>query len=208
MIGYLNSSFIKRLLSLCLAASLPHIAAAAVDLTPRYIDTFSDGVAFHRLYFTDGDRKIVLSLNHETEAAAESGGTMFRFRKLPETTFLVLRSRLSTDDHFEGAALERYRESARRCVPAHAVGVAIKEEQLFPYPINDWKSYRITLSFDLDHVHRFQCVTFLNLNANDQIMLITTAPESNFGEAMSRSHQIIRTWQEMLPGDEKPATSN
>ncbi|MEA3213651.1 MAG: hypothetical protein QOE70_6708 [Chthoniobacter sp.] len=50
-----------------------------------------------------------------------------------------------------------------------------------------------------------QSVTFLNLNDSDQIPLITSAREKDFAEAAERSFQIIRTWQEMLPGDARPA---
>lgn len=198
--------FVK--LSLLSLALLPVDASAGVDLTPRFIDTFIEGTSFRRPYFTDGDKKIVVSTNRETEVVPEAGGALFRFTKLPQATFLLLRSRHPANDRFEGAALERYRESARRLVPRNASGTTIKEEQYFPYPINDWKSYRFTVAFDVDQTHHLQSVTFLNLNASDQIMLITTAPEKDFAEAMHRSHQIIRTWQEMLPGDEKPASSN
>ena len=40
-------------------------SSLAVDLTPRYIDTFEAGVAGHRLYFSDGEKKIGLSLDRE-----------------------------------------------------------------------------------------------------------------------------------------------
>ena len=51
-------------------------------------------------------------------------------------------------------------------------------------------------------------VTFLNLNTDDQLILVTTASERNFEEESERSFQVIRTWQELLPGDEVPPKTN
>jgi hypothetical protein len=190
------------------AVLLPQVAPAGIDLTPRFIDSFGEGVTFHRLYFADGSKKFVLSLNRETEVTPDSGGTLFRFPKVPEASFLVMRSRLSTDDKFEGAALERYRESAKRLLPVQARGSAIREETPDPFPINDWKSYRIVLTYEVGALRHAQSVTFLNLNETDQIVLITSAPEKDFEEAAHRSYQIFRTWQEMLPGDDRPASGS
>lgn len=198
-----------RAIAICLIAMLlPPAAPAGIDLTPRFIDTFADGVTFHRLYFSDGQKKFGVSLNRETEVAPEAGGVLFRFPKVPNATFLVVRSRLSPDDKFEGTALERYRESARRLLPVQARGSAIKEEVPNPFPINDWKSHRFVLSFNIGAVRHLQSVTFLNLNDTDQIALITSAPEQDFEEAAHRSFQIFRTWQEMLPSDANPARGN
>lgn len=188
-----------------IALQLPQLALAGIDLTPRFTDTFIDGTVFRRLYFSDGEKKFVLSLNRETEVTPDSGGALFRFPKVPTATFLVVRSRLSPTDKFEGAALERYRESAKRLLPVQGRGSAIREEIVDPFPINDWKSYRIILTFDIGAARHIQSVTFLNLNETDQVALITSAPESDFEEAAHRSHQIFRTWQEMLPSDAKPA---
>ena len=187
------------------AILIPQFAPAGIDLTPRYIDTFIEGNTFHRLYFSDGAKKFVLSLNRETEVTPDSGGALFHFTKVPDATFLVVRSRHSPTDKFEGPALERYRESAQRLLPVQARASAIREEIANPFPINDWKSHRIVLTYEIGAARHMQSVTFLNLNEADQIVLITSSPEAIFEEAAHRSFQIFRTWQEMLPGDEKPA---
>lgn len=209
---FLNAPFVGRAVrcsALAFAALLcPQLATAGIDLTPRYIDTYLEGVVFHRLYFTDGEKKFVLSLNRETEVTPDSGGALFRFPKVPDATFLVIRSRLSPTDKFEGATLERYRESAKRLVPVSGRGSAIREEISNPFPINNWVSHRIILTYEIGAVKHVQSVTFLNLNETDQVALITSAPEKDFEEAAHRSHQIFRTWQPMLPGDEKPVRGN
>ncbi len=198
----------RKLLALLGAALLPQLAPAAVDLTPRFIDTFAEGATLRRIYFTDGDKKFLLSLNRETDVVPDAGGALFKFTKVPEATFLVVRSRHSPNDLFEGQTLDRYRESAKRLLPVGTRGSVIIEETKDVYPVNDWTSYRITLSFNVGPVIHLQSVTFLNMNSADQVTLVTSAPEKDFSEAAHRSYQIFRTWQEMLPGDEKPLLHN
>jgi hypothetical protein len=191
-----------------LLAMLPWFADAAIDLTPRYIDTYNDGIVFQRLYFTDGEKKFTVRSNRETVVTGESGGAMFRFTKLPNSSFQILRSRLTPEQLFSGTALEQYREAAKRLLPVLAKASSIREETVDPLPINNWKGYRLILSCDLNGKTYLQSVTFLNLTPTDQVVLVTTAPEATFQEAADRSFQIIRTWQELLPGDERPAPYN
>lgn len=201
-----NSWRLARLvvpLAALLAAGLTNQSSiAGVDLTPRFTDIFTEGVVQRRIYFSDGGKKFVLSLNRETEVLPDSGGALFRFSKFPDITFLMVRSRLSPDVKFEGSGLERYRESARALLPLQAASGQINEEAFDPLPVNGWKSYRINLSFFIGKVRYLQSVTFLNLNDTDQIVLLTASPEKDFEEASVRSFHIIRTWQEMLPSDE------
>jgi hypothetical protein len=191
-------------LGLLLALKWP---ALAVDLSPRFIDTFIDGVSSRRLYFADGEKKIGLRLNQETKVEAGAGGTVFRFTKLPDSTFLIKPSPMTAEQPFEGIALERYREAARRLLPPGVKNVKSLEEVADPLPINRWTGRRFTYTCELLDAPLVMSVTFLNLNAEDQIILVTTAGERNFAEAADRSFQLIRGWQEILPGDEKPKSS-
>jgi hypothetical protein len=182
--------------------------AFAVDLTPRYIDTFEAGVASHRLYFADGERKIGISLDRETDVVAGGGGVIFRFPKFPEASFLVKHSPVTADQPFSGVPLERYREAARRLVPPGSTEVKVRDEARDPLTINRWRSYRLAYTFAAGTTPMVQQITFLNLTADEQLVLVTTASERNFAEASARSFQIIRSWQPMLPGDEKPIREN
>ena len=194
-----------KTLPLLLALVLP---AAAVDLTPRYIDSFADGIASHRLYFADGEKKIGLSLDHETDVVAGGGGVIFRFPRFPEASFLVKHSPVTADQPFSGVALDRYREAARRLLPPGSTEVKALAEAPDPLTINRWRSYRLGFAFTNGTTPMLEHITFLYLNANEQLVLVTVAAERNFTEAVARSFQIIRTWQPMLPGDEKPVRQN
>lgn len=184
------------------------IEVLAVDLTPRYIDTFVDGFTSRRLYFADGDKKIGLSLDQETKVEGGSGGAVFRFTKVPDATFLIKPSPMTSDQPFDGIALERYREAARRLLPPGAKNVKLVEEVENPLPVNRWVSRRFVLSCDTVENAVVVSVTFLNLNSGDQLILVTTSSARNFAEAADRSFQIIRTWQELTPKDERFIKNN
>ncbi len=77
-----------------------------------------------------------------------------------------------------------------------------------PRTINRWRSYRLACTFDAGGTPMIQQVAFLNLSADEWLVLVTTASARNFAEASGRSFQIIRSWQPMLPGDEKPVRQN
>ena len=194
------------LIAIALSAGLR--TSSAVDLTPRYIDTFEAGVAGHRLYFSDGEKKIGISLGRETDVIAAAGGVIFRFPKFPEASFLVKHSPVTADQPFSGVPLDRYREAARRLLPPGSTEVKALDETRDPLTINRWRSYRLACTFAAGGTPMVQQVTFLNLSADEQLVLVTTASERNFAEVAARSFQIIRSWQPMLPGDEKPVRQN
>lgn len=198
----------KTVLLFALAALACSLPLSAVDLTPRYIDNFDEGEATHRLYFTDGERKIGITLDRETVVGPGGGGAVFRFPKFPEASFLVKRSPMPADQVFTGIALARYREAARRLLPPSVTEVKVIEELENPLTINRWRSFRFGYTFVNGTVPMVGQVTFLSLNADEQIVLVTLAAERNFAEAAARSFHIIRSWQPMLPGDEKPVRYN
>jgi hypothetical protein len=190
------------LVAVALCASA--LRASAVDLTPRFVDTFTDGVATHRLYFADGDQKIGLSINHETTVEPGAGGTVFRFPKFDDILFILKHSPMSADQAFEGVTLARYREAARRLLPPGAKNIETLDEEPDPITINRWHSYRFNYTCESTGYLRKQTVTFLNISAEEQLVLIVTSTVQNFPEAAARSWQIIRSWQPILPGAELP----
>ena len=139
---------------------------------------------------------------------AGGGGVIFRFPKFPEASFLMKHSPVTADQPFTGVPLDRYREAARRLLPPGSTEVKALDETRDPLTINRWRSYRLAYTFAAAGTPMVQQVTFLNLSADEQLILVTTASERNFAEASARSFQIIRSWQPMLPGDEKPIRQN
>jgi hypothetical protein len=176
--------------------------ATALDLTPRYIDTYRDGVTVRRLFFADGDQKIGLSINRETTVEEGGGGVVFRFPKFPDILFTLKHSPMSADQPFDGVALAQYQEAARHQLPPGSTDIKILPEEAEPITINRWHSHRFNFSCETGGFVRHVTVTFLNISADEQLLLVVSAKEENFKEAATRSWQIIRSWQPLLPGDE------
>ena len=105
-------------------------------------------------------------------------------------------------------SLEVYRKAVLQLAPTGATEVAILHEDLNPLPVNDWKSYRFVLAYKLPGSDLRTEITFLNLDEKQQLMLRTTADAKQFGVATSRAFNIIRSWHEMLPGEDDPARGN
>ncbi len=198
----------KPYTSLFALFALPIFHGSAIDLTPRWTDTAIDGIPQRRLYFADGSQKITLSIDKETEVAARYGGANFKFPKFPDIDLIVMPSTFTPNDAFDETKLAAYRETARKLLPARARSAEISEEKIDPLPINRWKSFLVQLRFTMDSRSFLQTVTFLNLNEREQIVIVTSAPEREWNEAGDRSWQIVRSWQEMLPGDEGPPKGN
>ncbi len=188
--------------------ALPVFHAGAIDLTPRWTDTTIDGIPQRHLYFADGSQKFLLSIDKETEVAPRYGGANFRFPKFPDVDLIVMPSSFTPNVPFDETKLDEYRDAAKKLLPASARTAEIKVEKANPLPINNWKSFLMELHFTMNSRAYIQTVTFLNLNERDQIVLVTSAPEKDWNEAGERSWQIVRSWQEMLPGDEGPPKGN
>ena len=197
-----------KILATCILPALlaGDLCAAVVDFSPHYIDTFIDGFKMRRLYFVEGTKKIGVSTDQETEVHSEgNGGVGFSFQKYPDARFVIENSRLTPEQPMDEGSLDTYRKAAQELLPRGAAEVKIVSEAADPLPINKWKSHRIVMSFQLGPNAMSQSVTFLNLSAEQQVVLITSSITRNFAEAAERSFQIIRTWQELLPGDERRA---
>jgi hypothetical protein len=184
------------------------LEVGAVDLTPRYIDTFRDGVTVHRLFFANGDEKIGLSINRETTVEGGSAGVVFRFPKFPSIVFVLKHSPMSADQDFEGVCLERYREAAHRQLPPGAQQVTEVADVTDPIRINRWHSHRFEYSCEVGGIIRHVSVTFLTISPNEQLLLVVSSAGEDAKEAAARSWQIIRSWQPLLPADVLPPSAS
>jgi hypothetical protein len=182
-----------------LAFGLLGAQAPAIDFTPRFSDTFVDGVATRHLFFIDGAQKIEVFTGDATVGAG-SGGALFRFPKSPGVVFIMRPSPMSADEAFEGVALERYREAARRLLPAGSEKVRALSEGPEAFTMNSWRGFKFLYSFASPDSYRKQSVTFVNLGDGQQMALIVSSNDGDFEQANGRAWQIIRTWHPYLSG--------
>jgi hypothetical protein len=192
----------KLLLPLALTTALVDLHGSNLDLTPRYVETMIDGYRARQLYLLEDSRKIGLSPDTETTVAAEAGGLLFKFTKLPDASFRVGPSPFTPAEALDTPeTLERYRAAALALAPAGATEVKVAEEIANPLPINQWQSHRFIVSYQVGASTAKLSVTFLNVNPSSQLLLVTRASSREFANAAERSFHLIRTWHEVLPGD-------
>ena len=178
------------------ASALP---AFALDLSPLFITTLSDGVAIRRPYFADGDKKYSVTLNIETELKAYEDGALFRFVKLPHAEMRLRPSPVGVNVKIEPESQAQDEQAARRLLPADAEGVVLDQVTANPLPINGWTGVRFTFHYRTPTGEVRESVTFLNILPTQQVVIQTAAMAKDFPDASDRAYDIIRRWHELDP---------
>ena len=180
------------------------LRADATDLTPHFMNQNRDGVVISSPFFADDGRKFGVKIDSETKLSAYEGGALFRFDKMPDASMRLRKSPLPADTGFGPQAIEGYQQAARSLLPTGAADVTLVAVEPNPFPINHWKSLRVTFSYQVANQFHRQSATFLNLKPTEQIVVQTTADERNFEEVSNRTFGIIRRWHEILPEESAP----
>lgn len=186
---------LNSILILCLGA-LPVIA---LDFSPRFVTTVSDGVAIRRPYFADGDKKYSVTLNMETELTPFEDGALFRFVKLSHAEMRLRPSPLSVDLKFAPENQEAYEEAAKKLLPPDAEGVVLDQVTQNPLPINGWSGVRFTFHYRMPMGEVRESITFLNILPTDQVVIQTGSMAKDFPDVSDRAFDIIRRWHELDP---------
>jgi hypothetical protein len=187
----------KTQISLLLA--LGALSASALELSPRFMNMTADGITIRRPYFADGSKKYSVTLNGETELIPYEDGALFRFVKLNHAEMRLRPSSFSVETKFEGEALERYQEAARKLLPQYAEEVVLEQQTPNPLTMNDWKSHRFIYKYKTTAGEIRESITFLNITPNAQVIVQVYAMDKDFVDASERAYDIIRRWHELNP---------
>ena len=186
---------LNSLLILCLSA----LPACALDFSPRFTTTISDGVAIRRPYFTDGDKKYSVTLNMETELTPFEDGALFRFVKLSHAEMRLRPSPMSVELKFDAENQEQYEEAAKKLLPPDAEGVVLDQVTQNPLPINGWSGVRFTFHYRMPMGEVRESITFLNILPTEQVVIQTGSMAKDFPDVSDRAFDIIRRWHELDP---------
>jgi hypothetical protein len=185
---------------LSLGLSLSH---ADLDLTPQQM-IIGGGLA-ERTYFRDGQKRVAVSIDSDTQVSAEDGGAIFRFKQLPRSTLRLTKSPLKAGALLTPESRDILPKTATQLLPSSAEKRVLTGEARDIFPLNQWKSARFTFNYVMAGVPCRESVTFLNLDDRQQIIMRVAAEEKDFEAAADRADDIIRRWHEVLPGDEAGA---
>jgi|GEM_PF-884142 len=180
-----------------LLAGLTAAPLAAIDLTPRFSTmTTRDGGVLRRLYFQSGEEgSVVLSPDSETEISGGGGEALFRFGAFEGASLILRKSPHEPALPFEGETLAAYRTTALSFAPAGAQPAGEMEEIENPLAINDWTGRRFVARYQIPGNRVSQSVTFLNLNAREQLLLVATCYTKDLKEVTARVDALMRTWR-------------
>lgn len=178
---------------------LATVSAPALDLTPNFINTHADGVIIRRPYFSDGARKYALTLDSETELSPYQDGALFKFAKFTQAQMRLRPSPFSSDLKFAPETLERYEQAARKLLPQVAEKIKLIGDFKNPWPINGWQSHRFLYHYVTASGEASESITFLNITAEQQVIVQAFAPAKEFPEVAGRADDIIRRWHRLNP---------
>jgi len=172
----------------------------SLDLTPHFVTRVTGAESASIPYFTEGDTRYSLEMPPSVSASANESGAVFYFREI-EGSLTLRSSPFKPDAPFSGEALEAYRKAALGWVPAGATDIALKRETPNPFPFNGWISQRFTMAYQLPGRSFLLSVTFLNFSAQQQILLITSAPMNQFERAEALTLNLVKAWRKLRPGE-------
>ena len=178
------------------------VVLGGVDLTPRYHTIDLGGVQVQRVHFHDGEKQFAVTINPEVEIQRVQNGAVFRFKPFSMADMILRQSGISPAVPFSGEKLPDYRRAAREQLGAAAEIVSEGEPEFDVLPIHGWKSCRFNFTTKHAGYQVKTDVTFLNLSADQQIVIVTSSKEKDFPEVQVRAHKIMSRWHEVLPGDE------
>lgn len=197
---------LKRFICLIIVcAAATRTSRGDLDLTPLSVTRVMNNIRFCCPYFLDGETRYSVNLPAGVTFVSDGGGTLFRFAETGGAVFLMRPSPLKPKVLFEEPDLKLYRKAALSFVPASADSTAIQKEQPNPLPMNNWNSYRFTVSSNVSGVSTIQEITFLNFSDTQQIVLITTADSRYFDQAAQKSFEIINSFHALRRGEDLSA---
>lgn len=189
--------------SVALIASIAPVAWGVLDLTPRHVAIQMGEAVIHRVHFRDGDKHFAVTINSDVEILGAANSAIFRFKTIPLAEMSLRQSTIKPTVPFSPEALTDYQRVARQQLGATAEIIAEAAPEFDVLPTNGWKSCRLNFTTKQPGFAFKTDVTFLNLNSEQQIIIVTTSKETDFPEVQARARKIMTRWHEVLAGDEQ-----
>jgi len=175
-------------------------SSGALDLNPQFVQMQVNGNRFDCPYFLDGKTRYSAHFPARTSICGDKGGAFFMFSEPQGATLAMRPSTVSPQTPFREPDLQIYRKALLSFVAAHATDVKIEKQEVNPRSKCLWNICRFTVSSSLPGMRIMQEITFLNFSATQQIVLITTADASTFGQAADNTLQILNTFRSIPAG--------
>ena len=179
---------------LTLASLTPR--AGALDFVLRTKSVEEDGFTKEQLYMRNDERSdVLLSLPARWTRTDGPAALTLTSPDVRNSLVRVEKSAPTAGTEFRGAGLDACRRRAQADVPQGATNVQFREEHDNPLPIFGWTDHEFILTYDLFGQAYRRSVTFININAHEQIALTCVAPAESFDAVREEGFSVLRSWQ-------------
>jgi hypothetical protein len=191
----------KRLYHCLLFATLAlslvgSVKGSAFDFTPTEIRTLEDGMPMKRFAFHSGESTIFF--RPPKAWTMFGGGEQLTFTP-PAPLEGEVRLGISPLDSsilFDEPGLVVYRATVRKNLPVQAQNVEVISETPDAFPLDDWKSFEITVSYNLGGKKKMRSVLFVTMSQNRQVRLVADGNEPQFEQVHTAARTLLGSWFE------------
>ncbi len=169
------------------------VHACALDLTPQFDDIDSDGLSVRMPYFQDGAKRVFITPPNGWKIEGSSRRAVLFHDATPRANVALM---LSPKPMLPTTEAERkvLRETVLALAGKEAERVEIEAETPDPLPLNGWKTFDIRIAYSVAGERQLKSVMLVRLNAFEELQVVVSGPQTDFGKASSAAMTCLRTW--------------
>jgi hypothetical protein len=169
-------------------------SASAIDFTPRYAESVQDGFPVKRLYFSDQDQRIYLSIPNNWRVTGDGQHGSLIPPNLTQASIVLENSPTSAQVAFDEKGLEVYRKAAADLLPPGATDVKIDFERANEVQVNGWTSFEMAFTYKVSGQPFCKNVLFVNIDKEKQIRFRVEARKENFEKLYPQARAALGSW--------------
>lgn len=168
-----------------------------LDLTPHEIVLSNDGPPVKRYFFQNEGKRLSFRIDNKMTLNGTSDSVVFRFQDMNTASMKLSKSPLQSALPFDEKNLAAYRAAARAVLPADATNIQSEEEKPDAIAINDWTSHQFIFTYNLFGFAYRRAITFLNFNAQEQIVFDVSAAAADYEKTYARGYRVLNSLAEL-----------
>ncbi len=167
--------------------------ARALDLTPQFDSVDADGLSMRMPYFQDGAKRVYIKPPNGWKIEGGSRRAVLFNDAAPHANVAFM---LSPKPMLPTTEAERkiLRETVLTLAGKDAEKVEVEAETPDPLPLNGWKTFDIRIAYSTSGERHLKSVMFVRLNAFEELQIMVSGPQNEFGKASSAAMTCLRTW--------------
>ena len=165
----------------------------ALDLTPQFADLDTDGLRMRTPFFHDGAKRVFIKPPNGWKIEGSSRRAVLFSDRVPHSSIALMlspRPMLPTTE----AERKLVRDTVLELAGKDAEKVTLEAETPDPLPLNGWKTFDFRIAYTTSAVRQLKSVMLVRLNAFEELQVVVSGPQSEFGQASSAAMTCLRTW--------------